>query len=1199
MSTTLPLFWNLSSASKKDRVDASVRLISALEQFQSNHAPWEDPGSDGEEGGDALDLLNSPDVSYSIRRLVRGLASPRESSRLGFSVALTELLSRINTVTCTQVLSLISDSTKKQGSMTGQEERDVLFARLFGLTTVIRSGLLVRQTPLPSSGSVNSQVSSLESYKEVLEKLLEIGEAKSWLRESAWWTIGLAIDAVQAAPSSLPWKMEALDITVEHLFSKERESGFWTPENVAMLLKLQPLRPNYDWDSALAPVFKGSNLFSSTNLAPLGRVLKESAVDDDSPNTGVGSWKPQLHFVWDVLFDCLLPPPDSKQSPQGLFREFFRVVIDESLFSSNSSAERKYWGFQVFKKALTRVDSDQLPMLFTKNLMRSWINHLSKSDRYLHKISLDVAKHIQSFVQQNSASGFPLILQLTGVNGSQQFDRLTRTKTVESILTVMDSDGIKNYVLSLLEQSSPSKDAREDVDSISSQRAWTADQFAALVRNGSVPKSDEWIQIILDWYVVNGLFTIRKRSESSSIHALRAHLSSPFKEDLCTHCRTRLLGCLADLTSQTTVVKRGDQTRKETGVASNGEFWISKVLKTLARLDKDTKHVSPLVPVDEEMQISLGNAQKALENLSKASTSRNEIVRGFELVVSSLILQCRCGEEGSVENLEACLTATSRMFTNQISPKKHSSKWSVPPLADDEPAAIDIFVDLLIGYLESASAYARSVANEAFSRVTSAVQESTVNLILTQLERRNPAELAEDEEDDGMDAESHNEQDNGDEEPAEEDVSDDDEEQSTSSEEGNDEAAQEMRKKIADTLKASGMDGVEDDGLDEESDEDLMDDEQMMAIDEHLAEIFRSRKDEQKSKKGVDAQREATHFKNRVLDLVDIFVRKEPQSPFNIRLILPLVDLVSKSGMDEKQLSDKATGILKNRLAKSKDIPPNAASDEVETILHEVHQRARKSHSSGPILSQSSFYLCRILIHLKKEDVVVRIYQESLDDYMSRKASQANYAFFQDFIRHFPVLGLRLRDGILSASFKAVNTYRRCQAFQLLSIVLNQPNKVCICCPFVRVCQTPDDLGKDKQWSIPSSFQKSLQSTTLGLANGAVDDQNGLNASQLKDLLKVVLLCIRQVQKAAQSSGKPGPWDPSAWSALHTKLSASNRFKSSSALLSMCRHVESVATQLNPESRSSEGGKRKADEVTGAADSHKRSDRKKQKKNKS
>lgn len=290
MSTTLPLFWKLSSPSKKERIDASVRLISALEQFQALHVPQSKSDGSDNEGGDALDVLNSQDVSYSIRRLVRGLASPRESSRLGFSVALTEvrhllyrtqrvlisppqLLSRIDTVTCAQVLALIVESTKRQGSMSGLEERDVLFARLFGVTAVVRSGLLVRQTPLPgtASSTSDSPVSSLEAYEAVLRHLLELGEAKSWLRESAWWAIGLAIDGVQA--SSVPWKTQALDATIRAVYSKDEDS-FWTQDRVAITLKLQPLMPNHQWVNTLAPVFKGHNIFASNNLSSLGKILK-------------------------------------------------------------------------------------------------------------------------------------------------------------------------------------------------------------------------------------------------------------------------------------------------------------------------------------------------------------------------------------------------------------------------------------------------------------------------------------------------------------------------------------------------------------------------------------------------------------------------------------------------------------------------------------------------------------------------------------------------------------------------------------------------------------------------------------------------------------------------------------------------------------------------------------------------------------
>ena len=64
----------------------------------------------------------------------------------------------------------------------------------------------------------------------------------------------------------------------------------------------------------------------------------------------------------------------------------------DSLFSATASPHRKYWGFQVFQKALPRVDANTMPMLFTRNLMRSWINHLSHKDRYLHKIALQVVR---------------------------------------------------------------------------------------------------------------------------------------------------------------------------------------------------------------------------------------------------------------------------------------------------------------------------------------------------------------------------------------------------------------------------------------------------------------------------------------------------------------------------------------------------------------------------------------------------------------------------------------------------------------------------------------------------------------------------------------------------------------------------------------------------------------------------------------
>jgi DNA polymerase phi len=59
---------------------------------------------------------------------------------------------------------------------------------------------------------------------------------------------------------------------------------------------------------------------------------------------------------------------------------------------------------------------------------------------------------LQELVKDRPNVGFSLILQLTGIHGNQQFDRLTKTKTVESILASMDLDGIKSYIVHLLGQ---------------------------------------------------------------------------------------------------------------------------------------------------------------------------------------------------------------------------------------------------------------------------------------------------------------------------------------------------------------------------------------------------------------------------------------------------------------------------------------------------------------------------------------------------------------------------------------------------------------------------------------------------------------------------------------------------------------------------------------------------------------------------
>lgn len=181
-------------------------------------------------------------------------------------------------------------------------------------------------------------------------------------------------------------------------------------------------------------------------------------------------------------------------------------------------------------------------------------------------------------MKKNPTIGFTLILQLTGVHGSHQFDKLTKTKTVETILTSMTKDGIQSYIEYLLKQVndehtyvspstpfgsssflvsppthhfggyllyvnlpaadiitdtvSPIHLCSTDIQALNARRGWIVDQLAALIRNGAIPKDDQWVQTVLDWFVVHGLFAIKKKSEKSSLLAV------------CL-CRHPLLICLS------------------------------------------------------------------------------------------------------------------------------------------------------------------------------------------------------------------------------------------------------------------------------------------------------------------------------------------------------------------------------------------------------------------------------------------------------------------------------------------------------------------------------------------------------------------------------------------------------------------------------------------------------------------------------
>ena len=154
-----------------------------------------------------------------------------------------------------------------------------------------------------------------------------------------------------------------------------------------------------------------------------------------------------------------------------------------------------------------------------------------------------------------------------------------------------------------------------------------------------------------------------------------------------------------------------------------------------------------------------------------------------------------------------------------------------------------------------------------------------------------------------------------------------------------------------------------------------------------------------------------------------------------MQILIPLLTLAFS---DEKQLSEKAIGLLRSRIDKLKVVPSIIDIAKASDILNDLHARARKVHSNEALaaISFCSLYVSKALLHAGADTTVRTAYTLSLVDFTERKASDLNTDFFSDFIKRQPRIAWDMREVLLAAPAKAVNAYRRGQAFIILETLL-------------------------------------------------------------------------------------------------------------------------------------------------------------------
>ncbi|KAK3393469.1 DNA polymerase phi-domain-containing protein [Podospora didyma] len=854
------------------------------------------------------------------KRLLRGLASGRNASRLGFSLVLTEILGQLfgekdlaslkyTELTFDKVLAILVDKTHTGGSVPGQEERNHFFGQLFGFECFVRSGILY---------------SDKSRWFAVLDLLLKLAQKKSWLKSQCGFVIVEAISHLKRKHAE-----KTLEILGENGFAK-------TPEGVGIWITALDRFP----DMAV-PAQPWKHPLADSSLAALPPALKDSCneaseQDGHKKQQKAGNWTARLHFVWDIILAHYVKVgKKDEEAASEQFKQFWNRVVDEGFFSKSSSDSQKFSGFMIFQKMLEGAADCTfiVATIFSKNFMACMMNQASVEDRYLHRAALKALKAIEAATERESSYLTTILKQLLGNHGAYNFDQRTSTKTVDKLLQQTTPATLKS-VLKTLQPKDRSKTGLDDA-----KYYQALGNYLFRLASASSESEDSGSKKSVPGSAIQFLTELAYSNKS---------VPANIKEAL----RTKSTSAFAKL------VRRPED--------------FGHLCNAILAIEAD---------VDSEDEIAASMLPQAYERLkdlldpAKENEATSGPRRALALLHSVGILQFYNQDPDVVDlfdELEECykkLGEETREDGEGIS--EYLVEILLAMVARPSSLMRQVSQQVFEAFTGLMSAEALRLLIDPLSADESAKGQAA--LFSTEDEDMHDAEHSHDEEDesDGEELDSDVEIVDLEDAPSDDEKSLDDEgEEENKVTDKDQEALDALDDALANVLGSHRLDKDAEAESEPESD---MSDSEMMVVDEKLAEIFKLRaKTTSKKKEKKDAKDTVLNFKHRVLDLLAIFVKKEAaaSNPLAFDILLPLLQLIRTT--TAKALSNKACDIILNFSKGLKKARSSHFAESVETevdvdslleLLGEIHDEASKdqSHAFARAASTASLAVASVL----------------------------------------------------------------------------------------------------------------------------------------------------------------------------------------------------------------------------------------------
>ncbi|KAJ8711363.1 hypothetical protein PYW07_008605 [Mythimna separata] len=848
----------------KPQTESKV-TASVLDAFDLLKAPKDDAKLLG--GSKIISQLhgseNEKDLQYVLKRLVRSLGANVPDMRTGYFATLVALLSNFDKVNISQVLELIKKELHSNGS-SKSEVGDVALGQILVCGAVFRSRLFLKCTS--------------EEQAQVIQLLMTAGKKKSYLSTVAYLILLDFINGLDAEQfATLIWplikqdfKKDIKEHTLDSLYFLMMVNKKFPPK--VKLRKLigvteilcednihticEKIMTGIDFNSIGHPIY--NEIATDIANSPHLKLFWTSGIDSQLVKHNRNRELVAINILTTVLNNNT---ENVDIIPDLISRNFFKLFIDW------------FKGLQTASKIRSKRDDEDDNKIMIKK-QRELLNALAKA---LKSDKVDDSIRVE-------------ILQKLLLNpGEMNFTEITGNTIVRSIVSDLTKDGVKKMakLFKGVLLNTSKKVIKEDVERnwYNNERVKAAELISYLVSHEAVKDDTEFKLTYMKLLMCFGFFKVGGDETVAVSSELSGAIKSCFYRCFTSRFSNvdNLVTVLSSLSSFICNILQKEQVRtkiEKQFPKENMDCWdmLMEVCQTIEKNDTKSK-------VDKVFLVLLYQL-------------------GLFLFSEPVHVKLA---RSSIKELKSC-------YEHYRKEKKKKPKAVKEGDISVEPEWIEVLVEVLLSILSAESSVLRSVVQCVFRLMWEYLTPSSVGQIVSVLDPENESNPLTNEDSDSENEGDDNEvKENG----KESDDESEEEEESESEEEEDDEDGDDEEMRTPEQLrlavqKALGSAALESDA--ESVDADMIDEEEGKKLDEALAEAFKQfhqGKGGKKSKKERKDKKALSDFRIKVLDLIDIYLEKDPSMDICLGMIAPLTRCLEFCIQDEPQSSL----LLKKQLA--------------------------------------------------------------------------------------------------------------------------------------------------------------------------------------------------------------------------------------------------------------------------------------------